>query len=564
MDFDELLITTGVDALIKLVKERKEIELTEVAELLKIPSPTVREWAQMLEDEGLISVRYKLAKSYLTWIEPSKEEIKREKLSFLEKKTTLSNELSSLRGRLDSEKQSLTDLKTAFKEFYDGLYPKLKELDERTKSLNVAETKSKTMVPVYDDKLKEISAKLDDLDSMLVFTQSQLNKTKKDVLEHGVTIDEVSSLKAIKDEIAEMNKQFSELEGKAHETVKSLPKETMKYGDFNKELSEIRNHFADVVSESKKAKEFFKKSEQNLKEFKTLKKKMDTKGVSFPSLKLELSKMSKTLELMEKRFSELSEKINKSRDVVDTISSSEVDMAKLSQTGKFAERLGKLEEEEKKLEEQIRSLEKASKGLSKVGEVVKSFEKIRKEIDNKRNKLSETASEVFKRMDEEGETYQVFQKIKEKAVGSIEEYSSQLSAIKSDLNSVSKETKAISSELKTGIRDAIKSASGSDVETLLNGLEQVKKKKELFDDIHGSIGELEEKLDNVSKRVSLLSKQADLIKLRTGKEGVSAEETEKEEEGLKNEVELTKAEEQEFQKKREELMHMIKKLWEEG
>lgn len=563
VDFDELLITTGVDALIKLIKEKKEIELIEAAEILKLPVQDVREWAQVLEDEGLISIRYKLAKSYLCWIQPTVEQIEEEKISFSREKKSLSKELTQIKEKFDSEKQTLEQLKLTFKQLYDNLYPKLEELDERTKSLDLSKKEISKKVPTYDSKLTEINSKLDDLDSMLVFTQSQLNKTKKDIVDHTVTIDEISSLKSIKEGVSVMNRHLSDLEKKAYSTIKSLPKDTVKYADFSKELSEIKGEFKSMLSESKKAREFFGKTEENLKTFKNLKKQMGKKGFDVPALQLELSKLSKSLEGLEKNFSSLSKKVSESKKAVDSFGSVEETIKKISQPDELKNRLEQLEQKEKKLGGQIEKLEKSSSDLSGVAELVQDFEKIRKEIDEKRDKLSENAADIFQRLDEEDETYQVFQTIKEKAVSSIEEYSQQLSSIKSELNNISGEIRNIESHLKTGIESASKSTTVPEVSSLLSKLEEVKKKKVLFDDIRGSISGMESSLESLSKRLSLLSKQANLIEIRSGKEGRTPE-VKKEEEELENEVELTKTEQVEFQRKRKELMNMIKKLWEES
>jgi len=149
MDFDELLITTGVDKLIKLVKDHKEIELKSAAEILGTPIETVREWAHSLEDEGIIEIKYKLTRSYLKWKEVDKEEIEIEKTSFKNERKKIYSEIKSLDDVLDSEKENLSKLKKGFEEFYKSIYPKLKELDERTKPLEKSEDKNNKLKERY-------------------------------------------------------------------------------------------------------------------------------------------------------------------------------------------------------------------------------------------------------------------------------------------------------------------------------------------------------------------------------------------------------------------------------
>ena len=65
MALDDLLISTGVDNLIRIVKERGRVEIGSAARELRLPARTVEDWAHVLEEEGIITVEYKLTKAYL-------------------------------------------------------------------------------------------------------------------------------------------------------------------------------------------------------------------------------------------------------------------------------------------------------------------------------------------------------------------------------------------------------------------------------------------------------------------------------------------------------------------
>ena len=56
MALDDLLISTGVDHLIKLVKEKQRVEIGAAAEELKLPLRTVEDWSHVLEEEGLVTI----------------------------------------------------------------------------------------------------------------------------------------------------------------------------------------------------------------------------------------------------------------------------------------------------------------------------------------------------------------------------------------------------------------------------------------------------------------------------------------------------------------------------
>ena len=58
-------ITTAVDSLVKLVKERRRISVEEVSKILKIPENIINEWANFLEEEKIIQIEYKFTTPYL-------------------------------------------------------------------------------------------------------------------------------------------------------------------------------------------------------------------------------------------------------------------------------------------------------------------------------------------------------------------------------------------------------------------------------------------------------------------------------------------------------------------
>src|SRR3989338_9984867 len=98
-EFDELLITTGVDALVRLVKEKQKIELDIAAKLLNIPTNTIEDWWHILEEEGIIKLEYKLTKVYLLWVPATEQEIVKEKEEIKIEQKTVEKEITSLRAR---------------------------------------------------------------------------------------------------------------------------------------------------------------------------------------------------------------------------------------------------------------------------------------------------------------------------------------------------------------------------------------------------------------------------------------------------------------------------------
>ncbi|MBN2454157.1 hypothetical protein JXB11_01285 [Candidatus Woesearchaeota archaeon] len=62
-------VTTEADLLLGLLRQVKEITLKEAAQRLKIPVPTLEAWATFLEEEGVVSMKYKFTTPYLCYVE---------------------------------------------------------------------------------------------------------------------------------------------------------------------------------------------------------------------------------------------------------------------------------------------------------------------------------------------------------------------------------------------------------------------------------------------------------------------------------------------------------------
>ena len=67
-------IQTGVDKLVALVKEQQRISVDEAAKQLGVSKTIIQEWADFLEEEGLVEIKYSLAKTYLVDRKLSKTE----------------------------------------------------------------------------------------------------------------------------------------------------------------------------------------------------------------------------------------------------------------------------------------------------------------------------------------------------------------------------------------------------------------------------------------------------------------------------------------------------------
>lgn len=121
MGIESSVIETGVDKLVAIVKERGRIALVDAAKELGVSTIVIQEWVDFLEEEGIISVEYKMTKPFLVERKLTKKEVETKakefsskkdmfvrkaevSLNFLEKQ---SEELKKVKGEFDRLKQEL-------------------------------------------------------------------------------------------------------------------------------------------------------------------------------------------------------------------------------------------------------------------------------------------------------------------------------------------------------------------------------------------------------------------------------------------------------------------------
>ena len=67
-EFAEETITTGIDRFIRLLYDKKRIELNDASKQLGVAPNTVEYWGYVLESNGLVRINYTLTAVYLEWI----------------------------------------------------------------------------------------------------------------------------------------------------------------------------------------------------------------------------------------------------------------------------------------------------------------------------------------------------------------------------------------------------------------------------------------------------------------------------------------------------------------
>ncbi len=107
-------IETGVDKLVEIVSERKKIALEDASKELGVSKDVVREWAEFLDEEGLIGIEYSLSKTYLVEKKLTKREVEKKSKEYEQKKEAFVRKVDTTLKQLEKETSGFEDIKRAY------------------------------------------------------------------------------------------------------------------------------------------------------------------------------------------------------------------------------------------------------------------------------------------------------------------------------------------------------------------------------------------------------------------------------------------------------------------
>lgn len=570
MEFDELLITTGVDALVRLVKRKGKVELEECARLLNIPASTIEEWCRVLEEEGIIEIEYKLTKIYIVWVQPTEAEAAAEKESFYKEKKTVQKEVEEIKQRLEPDISGVLKLESDFSEFYKKAYPRLEALEKAAGPTVAAKSLSEEGIQKQVQRMDSLASQLDDFRSSLSAIKAEVGDVGKK-LGAGKSAAGLERIEQLKKELDELEEEGARLVQKIDAQHKSMPKDVEM-----PDMREMRDKFQELAKELKEVKSRnarLREDMLNIQETQDIVKQvgssLDEYETRVDKLRKEMTSAVKDADDLEKRSQKIVEGVRENADAVTRFADS-LDVAKGILTRypsqkKFSDELKKLKEQEDAISEKNETLRKVLEAVGGRAVTVTEFEELRARMSRKIESMKKESDQLTASLDEEKSTYLTFQKIKEKVVPSIEAYRKQLDTLDSELKKAREEMAAQKKALGDELKKSKELVKEKDVAEIARIAQEVKNRKQSLDEIMASLNALKGASENLNKRVMLLSREASLLELRGSGGGPPGQPPD---EGggageVKEKLRLTRDEEVEFRRKREELKGLIKKLWEE-
>ena len=566
MEFDELLISTGVDSLIKLIEERKRIELSMASKLLGIPTATVEDWAHVLEEEKIIRIEYKLTEVNLVWVAPGVEEVKAEKAEFTRKKAALEDELRRLDAVQAKGKDDLRQQAESMEKMYSHFEESFRSLEELSRQIQGVGERRGEVSRQTVDKAEELAERMKEVRESVGLLEKQLQEHKKVFEKEGIG-SKVEDLAAYRAHITQLEDRVNEVLRRADEAVKRAPKGgKAEVTGLEKDMERLEGEYKKIRDDSTAVKELIDEFRQSAEVLQTVRELMKNVSDSSGSVKGQLEKEYSMLERLKADIPGIEKNLKADLDLVaqyeDALKVAHDVMERLPEKEELIRHVGEIEEREDELVAEFKKFEKNINAVTgnvlSFGEMVAELTKLKEEVEGVSKAMAKESGEVFSTLEEETATYNTFQKIKMKAKLSIDQYLSQMGKIKEESDTVSAQLESLRKDTNRKLGDVAEAMGSENVKKAVELLDELEEKKKKIEDVRALILDLNQKSERIEKNIRILMKEANLISLREG--GPTPREAEERGERIR----LTSQEQDEFEKKRKELKDLIRRLWDVG
>jgi hypothetical protein len=241
-------IQTGVDKLVALVKEKQRVSVDEAAKTLGVSKTIVQEWADFLEEEAIIEIKYSLAKTYLVDKKLSQGEAAAKERQFERQRETFVTKVDQSIGAIEHEGIGFEAFKKEFHTLKGELGTSLKAVQGEliklqrfekqkhvaTKNINKERDRLRKVESEADKAIKREYKRYNDSLSAIAKQEKTLMLHKKQVHELVLSEEHVGS------KITEYEKLLKAMRAKVRAENKSLGLDTKTLRELERNARSIR------------------------------------------------------------------------------------------------------------------------------------------------------------------------------------------------------------------------------------------------------------------------------------------------------------------------------------
>jgi chromosome segregation ATPase len=218
-------IETGVDKLVGLIEKKKKISVDEAAAELGVSAVIIQEWADFLEEEGVISIEYSLSKVFLVEKKLSKKEIETKGKEYGDKKDAFIRKVETAMQTLELETKGFERLKDEFLKLKEGLGSEMDKIQGQLSQIRQYESLKRNMDDEivkqrgdYTKILQEVDARIKEDQGKYETVITRLEKEKETLEKEKEGLSEVIKEEAaVKERLKALTKVLESMDKKIEE-----------------------------------------------------------------------------------------------------------------------------------------------------------------------------------------------------------------------------------------------------------------------------------------------------------------------------------------------------------
>ncbi len=323
-------IETGVDKLVHIIKDKKKIEIGEAAKKLGVSKVVVEEWADFLEEEGLISIDYNLSKTFLVERKLTKKEVVTKTKEFHSNKDAFVRKIESSIHKLDKDTKGLTDLKEQFSDLKKEVGKEIEMVKDELVKLEDYEKFKRNVDKRVSQQQEFFKKKMGDFDKMVFSEQKKyVDLLDKINIEKDHLLEERKDLDSLKDYEEKLKKRVVEFSKQIEGLKEIIKKEDQKIDVSENHITKLEKLATNIENTIEKRKgsldPLVEESKQHKQKINDIKKEVLGKIIDKQNeIDVKVGSYNKVIT----RFKKLFDKKNKIENMIKEVESERNNMKK--------------------------------------------------------------------------------------------------------------------------------------------------------------------------------------------------------------------------------------------
>ncbi|MEM4698959.1 MAG: hypothetical protein QXU27_00715 [Candidatus Anstonellales archaeon] len=518
-EFEEILISTPIDKLIEIIKNEQEVTSSYLALKTKYDQATIEEWVRYLEREGIVEIKYQLNEMHISWNSPKKEEFDTRKEKFKKRADTVEKQIEQLKEDVNIEIRIVYELLDQINSKIDEMKLDREKLmtfttqfakfrEELNKDLEIISRDIARISQNVDEKYRQVSS--------LATLISEVSVADVQELEQNIRKSLDEKLKMIDTRIQDLDIYISKLQNISEEDINRIHdrlEELEQMKEIIRGSESIEGGLRDLIRKYEYILEVLAEREKLLKELDELEQRNIELQRSLNNLSGNIFEISEKLQKLAQEYydiqgksAELATQIKSNQDILRNIQVEDTSI--IDQAKQMLETL-------RSFKDDVKSFEKLSKETHEILDRIQDIGKIRMNLERyKREYLLEVAK-YAEMVNEDLKTLETLLDIKKRMISELSTYKDTLLGYEEEFKKYVKlfiEQKESFESMRKTLNQMIQEGEFAEalnrINSTLGSLQQVEQKLE-------EARRLLVQLEEIKININVLTKELNLLKLRT-------------------------------------------------